>query len=174
MRRASCWNLGSLAVGAALWALAVAPSAGAQELETLSADPLADLAKIEAEVPETDLDATELRRELRPRDVDRDVADTVLIFTNKGGGDARVHCAGFDKQGGLVGFAWLKVPNLGLRYVTASRISRGVDFVGHVQCAAPARVKGSAVLASADLTDLPVIQVRRQVGRMKFLVVATY
>lgn len=126
--------------------------------------------------PEIVRDATDLAVDLAPRDVDRDVADTAMVFTNIGA-DARVFCVGFNKQGVPVGRAWLKVPRLGLRYLLASDLSDGADFVGHAQCAAPGTVRGSAVFLGAGFSDLDVEQtdrLTRRIGRIKFLLVATY
>ncbi|MBW2420513.1 MAG: hypothetical protein JRH19_18370 [Deltaproteobacteria bacterium] len=162
MRRATIWNAGSAALCAALWSLTLAPIAGAQKLTAV--DP----------GPEIVRDTAALSHDLRPRPIDDpDVADTALIFTNKGS-DARVFCVGFDKEGDPVGRAWLKLPRLGLRYMLASDLSHDRDFVGHVQCSAPGQVKGSSVFLGPGLTDLPVIQTKRGVGRMTFLLVATY
>lgn len=121
---------------------------------------------------EIDLDARALQDELRPRPVDTDVADTVLIFTNFGK-DARVRCVGFDRNGEPVGRAWAKVPSLGLRIILASHLSDGRDFVGHAQCGVPKGVKGTAIFLGPALTDLPAINPKKA-GRIQFPVVTTY
>jgi hypothetical protein len=123
---------------------------------------------------EIDRDAVALQDELRVRDIDRDVADTALVFTNLGGLDARVRCVAFDRNGRPIGRAWVKLPSLGLRYVLASDISRNRDFIGHAQCGAPATVEGTAVFLGPGLTDLPSIQPTGNYGRIRFPLVTTY
>ena len=164
MNRETRWNAGILVASVALLALAVAPSAAARDMLDGGDDGI-----------EITRDAAELPNELRPRPPeDADVADTALVFTNEGGSAARVRCAGFNKNGYAVGRAWVAIPARGLRYVLASDLSRGRDFVGQVQCSAPVQVKGSAVFLGPDLTDLPAFQVRGNFGRLRFPVVATY
>ncbi len=120
-------------------------------------------------------DARELQAEVRPRPVDRDVADTALVFTNLGREDHRVFCVGFDDEGRRVGRAWLKLPARGLRYLLASDLSRGKDFIGHAQCSGGRNVTGSLVFLGPDLTDLPVLQPELgDAGRIRFPLVATY
>ncbi|MEE2679881.1 MAG: hypothetical protein VX546_14965 [Myxococcota bacterium] len=120
-------------------------------------------------------DASDLPREFQPRPPeDADVADTALVFTNEGVTPMRVRCVGFNKNGRIVGRAWVGVPKLGLRYLLASDLSNGRDFVGQVQCAAPPQIRGSAVLLGQNVTDLPVVQTGDTFGRLRFPVVATY
>lgn len=165
MKRANRWNVGTAALCVALLSLVLAPTAGAKKKR--AAAPV-------DEGPEIVRDAESLTHELRPRPVDDvDIADTALVFTNKGD-DARVLCVGFDKQGETVGRAWLSVPRLGLRYMLASDLSHGADFLGHVQCRTRGSIKGSSVLLGPGITDLPVLQIERGSGRMTFLLVATY
>jgi len=161
MKRDTRWYAGILAVSAAL--LAIAPSAAAQDMLE-SGDAGIEITR----------DALELRHDLRPRPDEPDVADTALVFTNEGGSSARVRCVAFNSRGHAIGRAWLAVPGLGLRYVLASDMAHGRDFVGQVQCAAPVRIKGSAVLLGADVTDLPAFQIQGTFGRLRFPVVATY
>ncbi|MFP8882363.1 MAG: hypothetical protein AAEJ52_12735 [Myxococcota bacterium] len=123
---------------------------------------------------EINRDSAELRDELRPRDVDRDIADTALVFTNLGGNHVRVRCVAFDGNGRAIGRAWLRVPALGVRYLLASDLADGVDFIGHAQCATLSVVKGTAVLLGADVTDLPSMQPDSLYGRIRFPLVATY
>ena len=115
-------------------------------------------------------DATELAAELRPRPIDHDVADTALIFTNFSSRDLPVYCVAFNKNGEPIGRRWVKLPALGLRYLLASDLSGGRDFVGHAQCSSQRHVRGSAIFLGPQLTDLPV----QQGQRTRFPVVATY
>ncbi len=163
MNRETRWNAGFLAAGAALLALAVAPSAAAEDM--------LDTGDAGIEITR---DAADLAHRLRPLPPqDADVADTALVFTNESGSAARVRCVGFNKNGRAVGRAWVAIPSLGLRYLLASDLSYGRDFVGQVQCAAPVRIKGTAVLLGQNVTDLPAFQVRGTFGRLRFPVVAT-
>lgn len=123
---------------------------------------------------EVDRDVDALVDDLRPRDIDRDVADTALIFTNLGNTARRVRCVGFDKNGQPVGRVWLRVPALGLRYALASDLSNGVDFIGHAQCSSAVAVKGTAIFLGPGLTDLPARNPSRVYGRIRFPLVATY
>lgn len=163
IKRILVQKLGLLAAGGALL---VAPLAHA--LEPASAEALDEGIEITR-------DAASLTEEMRPRPVDRDVADTALVFTNLGGADRKVVCVGFDGNGRAVGRAWVKLPRRGLRYVLASDLSNGADFVGSAHCLTSGHVSGSVVFLGPDLTDLRVEQKRnRRRGRIRFPVVATY
>lgn len=149
-----------------LLSLGLAAASGAQApveaeesvnlIERGSADLLADLE-----------DATHL---------DADVADTALVFTNGGGNRAGVWCRAHDTDGNVVGRADTYVPSNGLRYLRASDLSGGVDFVGSAVCKARGRVEGSVVfLAPSAITSLRVKQhVRRGVTHIRFPVIASY
>ena len=106
------------------------------------------------------IDLVDISREVDelPTDFDRDpdVADTALVFTNLGRRTSWVKCVGFNKNGAAIGRTKTEIPPLGLRYVLASDISNGVDFIGHVQCSPKGRVVGSVVFIGPSLTDLPV------------------
>jgi len=120
-------------------------------------------------------DPADLPHVLQPQSPeDADVADTVLVFTNESSSPMRVRCEGFNKNGRPVGRAWVAIPNRGLRYIMASDLSRGRDWVGQVHCHGSAQVRGTAVLLGRNLTDLPAIQARDGFGRLRFPVVATY
>ena len=130
-----------------------------------------------ADGPEIVRDAADLVDVVRPDIEDKDVTDTVLIFTNKTSARRPVKCIAFDKNGQAVGRAWLRVPGLGLRFAFASDIAHNLDFVGQVQCYVGADVVGSSLLlAGGQVTDLPVengamISTGR---RILFPVAATY
>lgn len=127
------------------------------------------------EAPEIERDALDLQARLRERPTDRDSVDTALVFTNPGGDVAWVKCAGFDDRGRFVGAARTRVPIRGLRYLRASDVAGGRDFVGHVLCRSRGAVIGSAVLVGAGLTDLDVQQrgaARRTL--LRFPLVASY
>lgn len=119
-------------------------------------------------------DGVELR-EVLDRPVDEDVLDTALVFTNTGRVATRVICKAFDDNGEAVGRTALSVPGLGLRFVLASDVANGTDFLGSVQCSTQGRVLGSAFLLGAGgLTDLPAKQADHEGAlRVRFPVVAT-
>jgi len=119
-------------------------------------------------------DGIELRDELLPRDIDHDIADTALVFTNLGGRVSRVRCVAYDANGQPIGRAWLRVPALGVRFMLASDMANGSDFIGHAQCGALNAVRGTAVFLGGGVTDLPSMQPRRFDGRIRFPLVATY
>ncbi len=128
----------------------------------------------ERAAPDVSRDGLELR-EVLERPVDTDVMDTALVFTNTGRTATRVLCKAFDDQGEPIGRAALSVPGLGLRFVLASDIADGADFLGSVQCATQGRVLGSAfLLAPGGVTDLPAKQADHDDAvRVRFPVVAT-
>lgn len=159
MSRMTCTPIASIAV-LALFTLFLAGPAGARGVLSGSDEGV-----------EIVRDATSLSDELRPRPVDDpDSTDTALIFTSFDNEDSRIFCVGFNKNGRAVGRAWAKLPGLGLRYILASDISNGVDFVGHVQCKTGRNVRASAVFLGPQLTDLPAVQGVRK----RFPVVAHY
>ena len=108
--------------------------------------------------------------------LDRDIADTVLVFNNRTGRRAGVWCAAYDADGNILGRADTYVPGNGLRYLRASDLSGGVDFVGSAVCKARGRLEGSVVfLAPSAITSLKVRQhERRGVTHFRFPLVASY
>ena len=119
-------------------------------------------------------DGIELR-EVLDRPVDEDIMDTALVFTNTGRIATRVVCKAFDDEGAAVGRTALKVPGLGLRFVLASDVANGADFLGSVQCSTQGRVLGSAfLLGVGGVTDLPARQGDSEGAlRVRFPVVVT-
>ena len=110
-------------------------------------------------------------------DRDTDVADSALVFTNTGDTEGRVVCRAIDGNGQAVGSrTGVTVPAGGVRYLRASDISDGADFVGRADCVARRPMIASGFfLAPGAITDLKARreQQRRHV-RMHFPVVATY
>ncbi len=156
-------------LGLALATLLAAPAL-AQELSAKPATTAAD-------GPEIVRDASDLVDVVRPDIEDKDVTDTVFVFTNRAPRADRVKCVAFNKNGRAVGRAWLRVPGLGLRYAFASDVANDLDFVGQVQCYVGSDVIGSALLlAAGELTDLPTDNgAMTNVGRrILFPVAATY
>jgi hypothetical protein len=154
-----------------LLALAVLLAAGpalAQDTSTVEVAELSVAVEV-PDAPEIARDGGELAADLRSAtDRDRDVADTALVFNNPGSGAAAVGCRGFDARGHYVGGAIVRIPANGLRYLRASDLSNGADFVGS---AVSRLVAESVFLAPSGPTDLRVLQRRLQV---RFPVVATY
>ncbi len=102
--------------------------------------------------------SVELEADLK-QSVDRvtNVVNTALTFHNPGRGRAIVVCAAYDGNGNLLGTKAVHIPPRGLRYLRASDIAYGVDFVGTAECKSRSRVRGSAILlAPGALTNLDV------------------
>jgi hypothetical protein len=135
-----------------------------------------DLARELDAIPEVSVsrEIDTLPDDIEPDSVDPDVADTALIFTNLGRRTSWAMCVGFNKNGEAVGRTKTKIPPLGLRYVRASDISNGVDFVGQVQCKPVGKVVGSVVFVGPALTDLPVRNGTLGKSRILFPLVAHY
>ncbi len=135
-------NLTHTLFSLAACALLVAPVAGAQEVLSLEGDEIVR-------------DAIELQDLLTPPP-DRDSVDTAVVFANDVNRPAHVGCAGYDSNGRVVGHAWLQVLGRGLRFVRASDLSAGQDFI------------------SSEADDESPRPVRLRVKIIDFPVVATY
>jgi len=107
---------------------------------------------------------------------DTDVANTALIFNNTTGQDTLVVCSAYSAEGRMLGRKTAQIPARGLRYLRASDISKGVDFIGSAVCSSRARVAASAVfLAPGAMTNLDVIQLGPwDDTSIRFPLVATY
>ncbi|NNL86623.1 MAG: hypothetical protein HKP27_13270 [Myxococcales bacterium] len=158
-----------IAALALLFAMAASPSV-AQELVASDAVVSDEIAP---DVPEISRDPSDLAPDLRP--IDEDVANTALVFTNWSGRDTAILCVAFNGEGRSIGRRWIKVPSNGTKYMLASDLSEGRDFVGNAQCTGEARIHGTAVFLGAGFSDLPVANVdHRGDGRIRFPLVATY
>jgi len=113
---------------------------------------------------------------------DPDAVETALVFTSAGG-PAAVRCTARDYEGAFVGAIVVPVPAGGLRYVRASDLADGADFVGSAHCTSLGAVAGSAfLLGPRGATDLPATQYRERIRgrrhaqrhRLHFPVVASY
>ena len=132
------------------------------------------IAAAQTDVVEIERDGSALAAMLRPLP-DRDIVDTALIFTNLRGGTAVVTCTAFGPQGNTLGRYRVRVPESGLRFILASDISSGGDFVGSARCLSIGDVTGSAYLTGPQVTDMRVRHQRGpQGGWITFPVVATY
>lgn len=132
----------------------------------------ADVAELDEVEISREIDT--LPNEIEPQPEDPDLADTALVFTNMSRRTAAVKCVAFNKNGRPVGRTRTIIPPLGLRYVLASDMSDGVDFVGQVQCSPHGPVVGSVVFIGPAVTDLPVRNGRLGESRIRFPLVAHY
>ncbi len=103
-------------------------------------------------------DGADLAVELDVRP-DRDTTDTAIVASSVGDANvdsAVVICRAFDANGQRIGIAKMQVPARGLRYLRASDITNGQDYVGQVRCTArPHTVAVTAYLvAPSGITDL--------------------
>ncbi|MDP6979924.1 MAG: hypothetical protein QF570_15170 [Myxococcota bacterium] len=156
-----------------LFTLLFAGSALAQDAEMnraerrLMTDDVLELEEVEVSRP-----VDELPNDVEP--VDPDSTDTALVFSNLGGERARVKCVAFNMNGRPVGRTRTAIPALGVRYMRASDISNGLDFVGQVHCASHGKVVGSTVFVGRGITDLPVRNGHVGRTRIRFPLVAHY
>jgi hypothetical protein len=107
---------------------------------------------------------------------DTDVANTALVFNNSGRIATVVYCTAYAGNGDVLGRGKTRVPARGVRYLRASDLSDGVDFVGSAVCKARGRVTATAVfLAPGAITDIDVKQHKRgRSTRMRFPLIASY
>jgi hypothetical protein len=139
---------------------------------------LADLAGAQ-EVAEVDeaRDEIELQADVRDAiDRDTDVANTALVFNNASRVATTVHCTAYSANGKAIGRKIARIPALGVRYLRASDLSGGADFVGSALCKARGSVVPSAVfLAPGSITNLDILRKKRKKTTwMRFPLVATY
>lgn len=121
--------------------------------------------------------AAELRAEVKDA-VERDVdtANTALVFNNVTRSNSYVVCTAYDGNGNALGTKRAYVPKRGVKYLRASDLSNGVDFVGSAVCTSRARMAASAVfLGPGAITSLDVIQPGSwDATRIRFPLIATY
>lgn len=133
-------------------------------------------AQTAADVPSVEIgrDGETLTDTLRPHP-DRDIVDTALVFTNLRSRNTIMNCTAFGPRGSVIGRFRVRVPENGLRFVLASDVSNGGDFIGSARCLSIGDVAGSAFLLGPQLTDMQVRQHRGPQGVwITFPVVATY
>ena len=143
----------------------------------VAAPSLPGRAQTAADLAEVELgrDADLLRDEIRVRPKDIDLADTVLVFTNSGPVRATARCVAFDRSGTPIGRARIKVPGDGLKYMTASDIANGRDFIGQVSCSTQQHLIPSAIFLGPQIENLNVRVTQHDVvTRIRFPLVATY
>ncbi len=125
-----------------------------QQIPAQSEIPAAD----PTEAVDVERDGPELNDRIRDHRPDLDTVDTALVFTAVRSARSTVKCVGYDDNGRIVGTVRLRIPGRGLRYVLASDISRGRDFVGSAVCKTSGRILPSAVLLGPGITHLGVVQ----------------
>jgi hypothetical protein len=76
----------------------------------------------------------------------------------------------------MIGRKVARIPGRGVRYLSASDLSGGADFIGSAVCASRTRVAASAIfLAPGSLTNLDVIQAGPwDDTKIRFPLIATY
>ena len=104
-----------------------------------------------------------------------DVADTILVFTNTHPNRRNVRCVAYDRSGTPVGRTVTRLPGNGQRYILASDLSNGRDFIGHAVCNAGGVVLPSAILVGPEIENLgaTVYQLESST-RIRFPLIATY
>lgn len=122
-------------------------------------------------------DEAQLKLEVRAAvERDTDVANTALVFNNATNEATAVFCTAYSADGRVLGRKTARIPARGLRYLRASDLSGGADFIGSAVCSTRARIAASAVfLAPGAVTSLDVIQMGPwDDTKMRFPLVATY
>ena len=120
-------------------------------------------------------DAESLRDYINTHPVDVDRVNTALIFTNVSQRKLRVGCVAYNQHGRAIDRGWVAVAPNGMRFILASEVAGGRDFVGNVKCKSGGRVIGSAVLLAPGLTDLPVEQHQHEGNsHLRFPIIAAY
>ena len=119
-------------------------------------------------------DVDDLRDEIRIRHPDIDVADTLLIFTNTQTVSLPVRCIAYNRAGNAIGRTRTDVPPNGARYIRASDLSNGLDFIGHAVCTSPGNFLPSAIFLGPGIVNLKVDVTHEGPTRLRFPVVATY
>jgi hypothetical protein len=145
----------------AMISMVMASTTQAQEVDEF------DLGRMEVELREDITDAIER---------DTDVANTALVFHNSGTRDVTVRCIAHAANGDVLGEGMTLVPAKGVRYLRASDLSDGVDFIGSARCKANGNVVGTAIfLAPGAITDLDVEQRhKKRRSMMRFPLIASY
>lgn len=103
---------------------------------------------------EIERDYAELQPMLRPRP-DIDTTDTALLFNNALRRTSVVYCVAYGANGQALGKVRVKVPGNGVRFILASDLSDGRDFVGSSRCRARGKIVPSAFIVGAGFSDTP-------------------
>ncbi len=149
-----------------LMAMAIAAPVAAVEVQ-----PIEQIAVAEVEVSRN---ADELQAVLRPHP-DLDIVNTVLVFNNALRATAVVRCVAYGANGRPLGRVKVKIPGNGLRFILASDLANGRDFIGSARCSSVGKIIPSAFIVGRGLTDAPVKSTQGWPGtKMHFPVVVTY
>ena len=108
-------------------------------------------------------------------DRDADVIDTALVFNNPRRHRTLIVCVGYNSNGRVLGRAHTVVPANGVRFIRASDISDGRDFLGSAECKARARVIPSSFIVGVGFSDAPARVVHGwDDTAIRFPIVASY
>lgn len=114
-------------------------------------------------------------RDMLKIDRDVDVIDTALVFNNPRARRTLVACVGYNANGRALGRAYTVVPPNGVRFIRASDISDGSDFLGSAQCKARAAIIPSSFIVGVGFSDAPASVVRGWDNTaIRFPIVASY
>ncbi len=114
-------------------------------------------------------------RDMLKIDRDIDVIDTALVFNNPRSRRTLVACVGYNANGRALGRAYTVVPPNGVRFMRASDISDGRDFLGSARCKARNRVIPSSFIVGVGFSDAPVNVVHGwDHTAIRFPIVASY
>ena len=122
-------------------------------------------------------DEEQLKVEVRQAmERDTDVANTALVFNNVGPTETGLVCTGYNANGIVLSRKFARIPGNGVRYLRASDLSNGADFIGSAVCTVRGRVAASAIfLAPGAMTNLDVIQAGPwDSTKIRFPLIATY
>ncbi|MCF6355170.1 MAG: hypothetical protein L3J26_08740 [Candidatus Polarisedimenticolaceae bacterium] len=119
--------------------------------------------------------ADELQAVLRPHP-DLDVVNTVLVFNNVLSATVVVRCVAYGVNGRPLGkINKVKIPGNGLRFILASDLANGRDFVGSTLCHSEGKIVPAAFIAGRILTDTPAKTTHGWPGtKIRFPTVVTY
>lgn len=121
----------------------------------------AGLAQTPTEI-EVDRDTDELKVLVLP-DPGRTMTDTALVFSNPGGSAAIVRCNAYNKNGVWIGRSRTTVPARGVRYIRASDLSGGDNFLGNARCWSARRTIGTGYLVTREgITATRVVSNRHE------------
>ena len=114
-------------------------------------------------------------QEMLKMERDVDFIDTALVFNNPRGSRTLVACVGYNANGRALGRAYIVVPPNGVRFMRASDISGGRDFLGSAQCKARGRVIPSSFIVGVGFSDAPARVVHGwDDTAIRFPIVASY